>query len=164
MRHPLESLVFMATVQQKVDCVLWLTELKSPTRVQLKFRIAYWALAPSYNSINKWDRSSNETGIIVNHKSPGRPRTYNEALVRSPFNLIRIARRQVHLPTSHFMTFYTNFYVPVNCSCGNTSIQPTVTVERDSVRKCCRKLIYWYIIYYLFKLQMGFYPVAVVLQ
>jgi hypothetical protein len=147
MRHSLESLVFMATVQQVEECVLWLAELKSTTHVQLKFRTAYGGSATSYNSINKWDRSSNKTGITVSHKSPRRPRTskkdglrFREACVCSSCKLIRIARSNVHLPTPHFMKFYTNFNVPMNYSSCSTSNQPTMTVERDSMRKCCRRL------------------------
>jgi hypothetical protein len=64
MRHDLESLVVMATVQQKVDCVLWLAELKSVSRVQRKIRLEHGGSAPSYNSIIKWDSRLRETGSV----------------------------------------------------------------------------------------------------
>jgi hypothetical protein len=40
------------------------------------------------------------------------------------------------------MTVYRNVHVYVHtyCSCGNISNQPTMTVQRETVRKCCRKL------------------------
>jgi hypothetical protein len=40
------------------------------------------------------------------------------------------------------MMVYRNVHVYVHtyCSCDNISNQPTMTVQRDSVRKCCRKL------------------------
>jgi transposase len=94
----------MATVQQKVDCFLWLAELKSVTRVQRKFRLEHGGSAPSYNSIMKWDRRLRENGSVSNQKSPGRPRTSSEdeerirqAFLRSQRKSIRTASRQLHL-------------------------------------------------------------------
>jgi hypothetical protein len=55
-RHLLESLVVMATVRQKVDCVLCLAEFKSITRVQSKFWLVHGGSTPSYNSVKKQDR------------------------------------------------------------------------------------------------------------
>jgi hypothetical protein len=60
MRCHFELLVVMATVQQMVDCVLWLTELKSVTRVPRKFRLVHGGSAQSYSSIKKWDRRLRE--------------------------------------------------------------------------------------------------------
>jgi hypothetical protein len=69
MCHPLESLVVMAAAQEKIDCLMWLEELKTVTRVQH---------LPSYSSIKKWDRHLREIISAVNEKSPRRPRTSNK--------------------------------------------------------------------------------------
>lgn len=60
MRCYFELLVVMATVQQMVDCVLWLTELKPVTRVQRKFWFVHGGSAQSYSSIKEWDRHLRE--------------------------------------------------------------------------------------------------------
>jgi hypothetical protein len=71
MCHPLESVVVMATVQQKVFCVLWLTDLKSIMYVQQKFQFVHGGSGPSCTSIKKWDIHLRDIGSVINRKSPG---------------------------------------------------------------------------------------------
>jgi hypothetical protein len=135
----------MVTVQQKLDCVLWLTKFKSITHTNCKFRFEYGGSSPSYIFSKKWDRPLRETGSVVNQKSPWCPKTPNkDKHIRQMFlcslrKLICTAIRQVHLP--HSMTYLKVYiYMHTNCSCGCISNQLTVTVETDVTRKCCRKL------------------------
>jgi hypothetical protein len=65
MRHLFVSPVVMATVQQKVECVLWPAELKSVTRVQRKVRLVPGGSAPGDSSIKKYDRRLTETGNVT---------------------------------------------------------------------------------------------------
>jgi hypothetical protein len=60
--HPLESLVVMAMVQQKVNCILWLMEFKSVTHVQRNFWLVHGGSAPNYSSIKIYDF---ETGSVM---------------------------------------------------------------------------------------------------
>jgi hypothetical protein len=75
MRHPLISLVVIATVLERVDCVLWL-EIRYTCSA--KFPLVHGGSASSYNSITKWVTRLGATGSVVNKKSPGRSRTSNE--------------------------------------------------------------------------------------
>ena len=58
----------MASIEEKVNCVLWLAELKSTVAVQRKFRIEYNKEPPHRNTIAKWMKKFKETGSV--HDKP----------------------------------------------------------------------------------------------
>lgn len=92
----------MATVQQKAQCVLWLAEFKSVITVQRNFRRVYDTDPPHPNSIRRWYEQFQVTGSINIKKSPGRPRTSDEAVERIRQSCVRspkksIARRSLQL-------------------------------------------------------------------
>ena len=55
----------MWTPQQKVQCVLWLAEEKSVTRVQRHVLRTWNVDPPGYKAILKWDRTLRETGSLL---------------------------------------------------------------------------------------------------
>lgn len=62
---PRVSFSNMWTPQKKVQCVLWLTELKSVMRVQRCVRTE-WNVDPlTAKSIRQWDGTLRETGTLV---------------------------------------------------------------------------------------------------
>ena len=92
----------MTTVQQKAQCVLWLAEFKAVITVQRTFRHVYNTDPPHANSIRHWYEQFQESGSINVKKSPGRPRTCDEAVERIRHSCVRspkksIARRSLQL-------------------------------------------------------------------
>ncbi|GFU11945.1 uncharacterized protein TNCV_1484101 [Trichonephila clavipes] len=63
------SLVKMWMPLQKVQCVLWLTEFKSVTRVQPRVRTEWNVDPPTSNSIHQWERTLKETETLVSQTS-----------------------------------------------------------------------------------------------
>ena len=63
----------MASIEEKVNCVLWLAELKSTVAVQRKFRIEYNKEPPHRNTIAKWMKKFKETGSVHDKPRSGRP-------------------------------------------------------------------------------------------
>ncbi|GFX16888.1 uncharacterized protein TNCV_2518661 [Trichonephila clavipes] len=55
------SLVKKWTPQQKVQCVLWLAEFKSVTRVQRRVRTKWNVDSPTTKSIHRWERTLMES-------------------------------------------------------------------------------------------------------
>ncbi|GFW17631.1 DUF4817 domain-containing protein [Trichonephila clavipes] len=55
----------MWTPHQKVQCVLWLTEFKSVTRVQRRVRTKWNVGSPLSKSILQWERTLKETGTLL---------------------------------------------------------------------------------------------------
>jgi hypothetical protein len=121
-------------VQQKVDCILWLAELKSITCVRRQ------ATTP-------FRRHLKETGNAVNQKLmgvQGHP-TKMSSILDERFYVVHgswFAQQANNciFPIPQFMTLHTYIYMCRNCSCGSTSNQLTITAETDFVNKCCRKL------------------------
>ena len=62
----------MASTEEKVNCVLWLAELKSTIAVQRKFRVEYNKEPPHRNTITKWMKNFKETGSIHDKPQSGR--------------------------------------------------------------------------------------------
>lgn len=58
----------MVTVQEKVNCILWLVDLKSSTCVKYMFQLINGGSAPSYDFSKKWYRRLREAGSGVNQK------------------------------------------------------------------------------------------------
>ena len=57
----------MWTPQRKVQCVLWLAELKSVTRVQRRAR-RKWNVDPATcKSMYEWDKTLRETESLISH-------------------------------------------------------------------------------------------------
>jgi chorismate-pyruvate lyase len=57
----------MWTPQCKVQCVLWLAELKSVTRIQRRARKECNVDPPTRKYIYEWDKTLRETGSLVSH-------------------------------------------------------------------------------------------------
>jgi len=57
----------MWTPRQKVQCVLWLAELKSVTHVQRRARREWNVDPPTRKSIYEWDKTLRETGSLISH-------------------------------------------------------------------------------------------------
>ena len=62
----------MASIEKKVNCILWLAELKSTIAVQRKFRIEYNKKPPHRNTIAKWIKNLKRQALfIINHDLEG---------------------------------------------------------------------------------------------
>ena len=96
--------------QQKGQCVLWLAEEKSVTRVQRHVRRTWNVDPPGHKAIQKWDKTLRETGsllpqtgkrakVSVNEETIERVRT---TFARSPRKSIRIASTELQIPRSTF--------------------------------------------------------------
>ena len=70
----------MASIEEKVNCVLWLAELKSTVAVQRKFRIEYNKEPPHRNTIAKWMKKFKETGSVHDKPRSGRPCVSDESV------------------------------------------------------------------------------------
>jgi len=57
----------MWTPRQKVQCVLWLAELKSVTHVQRRARREWNVDSPTCKSIYEWDKTLREAGSLISH-------------------------------------------------------------------------------------------------
>ena len=96
------------TPQQKVQCVLWLAEEKSVTRVQRHVRRTWNMDPPGHKAILKWDRTLRETGSLLPQTGKHAKRTVSEdtvervrtAFARSPQKSIRRASIELQIPKS----------------------------------------------------------------
>jgi hypothetical protein len=141
MCHPLGSLIVMATVQQKVGCILWLTEFKFITCVRRKFQFVCGGSAPSCNSIKKWDSHLRHIGSVINQKSLGHPvKTRNRCFLHSPHKALLRASRQLHLP--HFTIHDVHKHLHLHAYTLQLWQHSRLADHdyRDFVRKFCRKL------------------------
>jgi hypothetical protein len=59
--------VKMWTPQRKVQCVLWLAELKSVTHVQRRARREWNVDPPTCKSVYEWDKTLREMGSLISH-------------------------------------------------------------------------------------------------
>ncbi|GFV51902.1 uncharacterized protein TNCV_1322551 [Trichonephila clavipes] len=59
------SSVKMRTPQQKAQCVLWLSEFRSVSRVLRRIRTEWNAGPSTSKSIHQWERTSKEMGTLV---------------------------------------------------------------------------------------------------
>jgi hypothetical protein len=102
----------MVTVQQKVNCVSWLMDLKYSTCVQCMFQLAHGGSAPSYNFIMKWDRCLREAGNGLNEKSSGHPLKTRGTLDKHLYVAYarRFGQQAGIFPTPEFMKMYTNMF------------------------------------------------------
>jgi hypothetical protein len=57
----------MWTPQRTVQCVLWLAELKSVSRVQRRARREWKVDPPTRKSIYEWEKTLRETGSLISH-------------------------------------------------------------------------------------------------
>jgi hypothetical protein len=72
------SYLKMATVQEKVMCVLCFFEAKSVIKTQRRYRTRYGRAPPSDNAIRRWLKQFQETGSVLHRKGAGRPDTSQE--------------------------------------------------------------------------------------
>ena len=98
----------MWTLQQKVQCVLWLAEEKSITRVQRHDRHTWNVDPPDHKAILKWDRTLQERGSLLPQTGKHAKVSVNEetiecvrtAFARSPRKSIRRASTELQIPRS----------------------------------------------------------------
>ena len=98
----------MWTPQRKVQCVSWLAELKSVTRIQQRARREWNVDPPTHKSIYELDKTLRETGSLISH--PGKhPKQHvmeetvdrvRESFSRSQCKSIRQANRELGVPRS----------------------------------------------------------------
>lgn len=95
------------SVQEKAQCVVWLSQTNSGTQVQRNFRTKFNKAPPSRTTIHAWQKKFLQTGSVLQKKGAGRPRTtaedvqrVNEAFSERPQMSIRKAGRQLQLPKS----------------------------------------------------------------
>jgi hypothetical protein len=94
--------------QRKVQCVVWLAELKSVTRVQRRARREWNEDPPTGKCIYEWDKTLRETGSLISHagKHPKQHVTEEtvdrvcESFSWSPRKSIRQASRELEVPRS----------------------------------------------------------------
>jgi hypothetical protein len=97
----------MWTPQRKVQCVLWLAELKSVTRVQRRATKEWNVDPPTRKSIYDWDKTLREMGSLVSHAGKHHKQHVTEVTVdrvrelfsRSPRKSIRRASRELRSPS-----------------------------------------------------------------
>ena len=77
----------MALIEEKVNCILWLAELKSTVVVQRKFSIEYHKEPPHSNTFAKWMKKFKETGSVHDKPQSERPCVSDEivAFIENPF-------------------------------------------------------------------------------
>src|SRR5215469_8710531 len=98
----------MWTPRRKVQCVLWLAELKSVTCVQRRARKEWSVDPPTRKSIYEWDKTLRETGSLVSHAGKHHKHHVPEVNVdrvrvsfsRSPRKSIGRASRELGVPRS----------------------------------------------------------------
>ena len=83
----------MASVEEKVNCVLWLAELKSLPAVQNRFTAHYNKDAPDEILITNWMKRFKETGCITDRMTPEKTGMFVELQRPDP-----LARRIVRGP------------------------------------------------------------------
>ncbi|GBM09711.1 hypothetical protein AVEN_186415-1 [Araneus ventricosus] len=92
----------MASIEQKVQCMLWFHGTKSPINVQRAFRRCYGRYPSGTKSIKRWFEKIKETGSVTDLPRSGRP-SVSEATVglvrqsfqRSPTKSTRQASREL---------------------------------------------------------------------
>jgi hypothetical protein len=92
----------MSTLQEHVQCVLWLAELQSLTALQRRFRTQYGRQPPTWKNVRFWDKKLS----LLHVKSPGKTRTseenvnhIRETFQRSPQKSIRDANLKLQIHT-----------------------------------------------------------------
>ncbi|KAK7081590.1 hypothetical protein SK128_026290, partial [Halocaridina rubra] len=97
----------MASTEGKVNCVLWLAELKSTVVVQRGLRAEYSKEPPHRNFIAKWMIKFKETGSVNVKPRCGRPHFsedsvafVEEAFTASPRKSLRRASLELRLSMS----------------------------------------------------------------
>jgi len=98
----------MWTPRRKVQCVLWLAELKSGTRVERRARREWNVDPPTRKSIYEWDKTLRETGSLISQAGKHPKQHVTEETVdrvhgsfsRSPRRSFRQASRELGVPPS----------------------------------------------------------------
>lgn len=95
----------MASIEEKVECVLWYHETKSPITVQRNFQNVFGRLPPDPRSIIAWYAKFKKTGSVLDLPRKGRPtvsdeivETVRETFKRSPSKSTRRASRELRIP------------------------------------------------------------------
>jgi hypothetical protein len=70
----------MASTEDKVNCLLWLAELKRISVVRRRFTTHYRKAAPHRNSISIWMQKLKETGSMNDRLQNGKPRLDKETV------------------------------------------------------------------------------------
>jgi hypothetical protein len=70
----------MATVQKKVQCVLWLAKFESVTQVRREYRYVFNEEPPHQSNIPRWERQLKETGSLLDKRRSGSPSVSDESV------------------------------------------------------------------------------------
>ena len=84
----------MATLEQKVFCVLQFVKHESVVSVQRAFRRQFNSDPPSPNSIRRWYQQFQMTGCLCIGKSAGRPRVSEESVERVRQSFLRSPKKR----------------------------------------------------------------------
>jgi hypothetical protein len=76
--HSLSDLQKMATVQRKMQCVLWLAKFESVTQVQREYHSVFNEEPPHESNIRHWERQLKETGSLLDKQCSERPSVSDE--------------------------------------------------------------------------------------
>jgi hypothetical protein len=85
----------MATVQRKVQCVLWLAKFEFLTQVRREYRRVFNEEPPHENSIRRWDRQLKDAGSLLDKQRPGRPSVSDESVENIRNSFIRSPKKSV---------------------------------------------------------------------
>jgi len=84
----------MATMQQKIFCVLEFIKTESATAVHRAFRLRFNSQPPTRKSICRWNHQFEEISCLCKGKSSGQPSVSEENVRRIQENFERSPRRQ----------------------------------------------------------------------
>ncbi|GBL74033.1 hypothetical protein AVEN_230946-1 [Araneus ventricosus] len=96
----------MASIEQKVQRVLWFHETKSPINAQRAFRRCYGRNLPDTKSIKRWYEKFKETGSVTDLPRSGRPSVSEETIElvqRSPTKSTCQASRELQIPQTSLL-------------------------------------------------------------
>jgi transposase len=83
----------MATVQRKVQRVLWLEKFESVTQERHKYRCVFNEESPHENCIRCWNRQLEETGSLLDKQLSGRPSISHKSVENSGKSFIRSPKK-----------------------------------------------------------------------
>ena len=136
----------MWTPQFKVQCMLWLADLKSVTSVKRRARREWNVDPPTRKSIYEWDKTLREMGSLISQagKHPKQHVTeetvdrVRESFSRSPHKSIRQGSRELGSLIRQFTTLFTNVSVCVltNFNLCITLSQMITAKELTLLLKC----------------------------
>jgi transposase len=97
--HSPSDLQKLATVQRKVQCVLWLAKFESVTQVRREYRRVFMEEPQHESNIRRWERHLKETGSLLDKQGSGSPSVSDESVENIRNSLSAVRRNQcVNVP------------------------------------------------------------------